>query len=201
MIPSGEFALPVELTAVTQGFGHMTTPHSLAMVEVGEGPGYPQGAIVTARRQLRRLRRLTEQRAGFRVHADDFIQALDWTIGVGPHASQTQGLIASSLDLASVRHPGANLGAAFGRRRHDQFSRADRRHLDLHVDPVKQRARDAGLVFFGAVLPPAAGEAGLTGMTAAAGVHRGDQLDARRIGNAVIGPGDGNLSGLERLAK
>ena len=36
-------------------------------------------------------------------------------------------------------------------------------------------------------------------MAAAARVHGGDELDARRIGDAVIGAGDDGLAGLERL--
>jgi hypothetical protein len=38
-------------------------------------------------------------------------------------------------------------------------------------------------------------------MAAAAGIHRRDQHEARRIGDAVVGAGDQNLAGLERLAE
>ena len=43
--------------------------------------------------------------------------------------------------------------------------------------------------------------AGLAGHAAAAGIHRGDQLEARREGDAVVGAGDHRLAALERLAE
>ena len=48
---------------------------------------------------------------------------------------------------------------------------------------------------------PAAGEARLGRLAAAARVHGGDELEARRIGDAVVGAGDHDLAGLERLAQ
>jgi hypothetical protein len=43
--------------------------------------------------------------------------------------------------------------------------------------------------------------AGRARVPAAARIHRGDQLDARRVGDAVIGPGDDRFAGLEAAPK
>src|ERR1700716_134571 len=45
-----------------------------------------------------------------------------------------------------------------------------------------------------------AAEAGLARAAAASGIHGGDQHEARRIGDAMIGARDRDLAGLERLA-
>jgi len=42
--------------------------------------------------------------------------------------------------------------------------------------------------------------AGFARMSASAGVHGGHELDARGIGDAVIGPRDDGFPGLKRLA-
>jgi hypothetical protein len=47
----------------------------------------------------------------------------------------------------------------------------------------------------------AAGEAGLKGIAAAAGIHRRNQHEARRVGDAMIGAGDRDRAILERLAQ
>jgi len=70
-------------------------------------------------------------------------------------------------------------------------SAGHRRHIDPEIDAVHQRTRDAHLVIRGAAVEPAAlaGIAGLIGMAAAAGIHRRDQHEAGRIGDAVVGAG------------
>ena len=60
---------------------------------------------------------------------------------------------------------------------------------------------DARLVLVAAGGSPLAGVAGLAGVAAAAGVHGRHQLDARGVGDAVVGPGDDGLAGLQRLAQ
>jgi len=79
----------------------------------------------------------------------------------------------------------------------------DRRHLDVQVDAVDERTRQPPLILGGAarVRAALAGEARLAGAAAAAGVHGGDQHETRGIGHAMVGPGDGDLPDLERLAQ
>ena len=73
----------------------------------------------------------------------------------------------------------------------------------MQVDAVEQRAGQPRLIFGGAarVRPAPAGKARIAGAAAAARVHRGDQHEARRIGDAVIGARDRDLAGLQRLAQ
>jgi hypothetical protein len=63
------------------------------------------------------------------------------------------------------------------------------RHLNLQVDAVEQRARDARLVVVGAA------------RAALARIHGGDQLDARGVGDAVVGARDHGRARLQRLAQ
>ena len=57
------------------------------------------------------------------------------------------------------------------------------------------------LVVGGAGVAAPAGMARRAGQAAFAGVHRGDQLEPRREGDAGIGAGDHRLAALERLAQ
>ena len=57
------------------------------------------------------------------------------------------------------------------------------------------------LVALDATAALAAGKARLSGAAAAARIHCGDELNARWVGDAVIGARDHRLAGLERLAQ
>ena len=103
--------------------------------------------------------------------------------------------------VARARHARGDRGARLGRAGPDQVARRHRRHLDAEVDAVEQRAGDARLVVGCAARAARAAVARLAGHAAAARVHRRDQLDARRIGDAVVGARDHAFAGLERLAQ
>jgi len=77
------------------------------------------------------------------------------------------------------------------------------RHLDVQVDAVNERAGNARLVIGRAtrIDAAAAGVAGLAGVPAAARIHRRDQHEARRVGHAMVGARNRNLTSLERLAQ
>jgi hypothetical protein len=100
---------------------------------------------------------------------------------------QAQRGIALGLDVAGAGHAGGDLAAAFRRRRQDEVGGGDSRHLDMQVDAVEQRTGQAALIFGGAarIRPAFAGKAGIAGTAAAAGVHGGDQHEARRIGDVM----------------
>ena len=85
-----------------------------------------------------------------------------------------------------------------GRVRSEAFTA---RHFDLDIHPVEQRPRNARLVVGGAARALAAGVARLSRHAASARVHRGDQLEARRIGDVVIGARHHGLARLQRLAQ
>ena len=73
----------------------------------------------------------------------------------------------------------------------------------MQVDAVEQRAGNPRLIIGGAarIGAAAAGKAGLVGAAAAARIHRRDQHEARRIGDAVIGARDRDFAGFQRLAQ
>ena len=98
--------------------------------------------------------------------------------------------------------PLGDLAAAFGWRRQDEIGGRDDRHLDMQVDPIHQRAGQPRLIVGGAaqvrpalqVKPaPTRGRSGK--------IHRGDQHEARRIGDAVVRARDRDLAELQRLAQ
>jgi hypothetical protein len=69
------------------------------------------------------------------------------------------------------------------------------------IDAVEQRAGDARLIVGLAAHRRGRSDSPAAGHAAAARVHRRDQLEARRIGDAVIGAGDDAFAGFERLAQ
>ena len=114
---------------------------------------------------------------------------------------QSDRRVARRLPLAGERHAFGDLAASFGRRRQDEIGRGHRRHLDVQVDAVDQRAGNAPLVVGGAagIGGAAAGIAGVVGVAAAAGIHRRHQHEARRVSDPMIGARDRDLAGLQRL--
>src|SRR5215204_6512644 len=88
---------------------------------------------------------------------------------------------AATLVLSGLKNDSSTscLGRAFDRRRQHHVGGGDRRHLDDEVDAVEERPREAGLVLRHAALVrlPAAGEARLGRLAAAARVHGGDELE------------------------
>ena len=81
--------------------------------------------------------------------------------------------VAFALHVAGACHPRRHLPAAFGRRRQDEIGGGHRRHFDVQVDPVQQRAGQPRLIFGGTagIRTAAAGEAGIIRAPATAGIH------------------------------
>ena len=116
-----------------------------------------------------------------------------------------QGLVGQTLASrgASARRDAArpHAGGAFARRRRQQFVGGQLRHLDVQVDTVQQRARQAALVARHLVGRAAAGRLALAQVAARAGVHRGDELKARRKVGPARRAADGDAPALQRLAQ
>ncbi len=84
---------------------------------------------------------------------------------------------ALALDGAGGGDPLGDRARRLRRGGQDQVGGRDRRHVDADVDAVEQRPGDARLIIVDAARAAPADVAGLAGHAAAAGVHRGDQLD------------------------
>ena len=174
-------------------------------VEVGERACNAQHTMIAPRGEPHRIGRVTDQRErrGVELHHLVEQRALRGRVGAHVRARRECCVALSGLHRPRARHAGRDLAAALGGRRQDQVGGADRRHLDVQVDAVEQRAGEPRLILAGAArqLAAMAGEAGLARAAAAARVHGGDQHEARRIGDAVVGARDRDLAALERLAQ
>ena len=76
-------------------------------------------------------------------------------------------------------------------------------HVDDEIEAIEERAGKAAEILRHAALVgrALAGVARLVGRAAAAGVHRRDQLEPRRIDDAMVGARDRHFAGLDRLAQ
>ena len=78
-----------------------------------------------------------------------------------------------------------------------EFRMGDGGDLDLHVDAVKERAREFVLVAGDLVWCAAASAFGVSEVAAGAGVHGSDELEACGVLGALGGSDDGDLTGFE----
>src|SRR5689334_12617565 len=99
-----------------------------------------------ARGQMQRVRGLFEQLEARLVRFGDLIEQSAAGIRVGPHRLDTQR--AETLELPPARRddPSSYVGAALPRCGQRKIGSGHRRHLDLYVDAVEQRARNPRLV-------------------------------------------------------
>jgi hypothetical protein len=72
--------------------------------------------------------------------------------------------------------------------------------LDMQVNPVKQRARYFGLIIRSATRCPATGKRRVAQISAAAGVHRGNQLHIGRKRHMAVGTRNTDFAGFKRLS-
>src|SRR5579883_875176 len=181
----------------------MDATHALAPVEIGEGARHAQHAMIAARRELEPLRRLMEQRAALGVGGRDLFEKLTvrFRIAVDATLGRRELGIARVLPRTRLSHPFRDRGRVLGRRRQRKIRWRHCRHVHMEVDAVEERPRDAGLVIEGAFGRPPAGKRGIVEMAAAAGIHRGDELEARGIGDMMVGAGHGGPPRLDRLAQ
>jgi hypothetical protein len=116
------------------------------------------------------------------------------------HASGSAG-IAGCLPGPRGGDTGSDLCAAFSRWRQCEIGGRKRRHLDMQIDTIEQWPGELALVIGRTARGAGAGEAGISQMPAAARVHGGDQLHARRIGDVGGGARHLHLAGFQRLAQ
>ena len=159
--------------------------------------------MVSARREPHRIGGIAQEGQARSLGLRHLFEGRAVRGGIGAHVRQSERRVARGLDVARPGDARGDLGTAFGRRRQDQVGGAHRRDFDVQIDAVHQRSGNARLVVRGAarVGPAVAGEPRLVGASAAAGIHGGDQHQARRIGHAVIGARDQHFAGLDRLAQ
>ena len=176
----------------------MGARHALAAGQIGDGARHAQHAGIAARRQPERVGGLRQQALAVGIRCGVGLQGL--AIGFGVAADGGAG-IARSLPGPCGGDAGGDLRAGLGRRRQREIGGRQRRHLDVQIDAVEQRPRQFALIFAGAARGAGAGQARIAQVAAAAGVHGGDQLHARRIGDMGGGARHLHLAGFQRLAQ
>src|SRR6185437_12559728 len=117
---------------------------------------------------------LAQQREARGIGACDIFKHWTADLRVGAYIVQTEGGVTPGLYISRTRDARGDIAAAFGRSRQDQVGCRHGRYLDMQVDAVKQRARQAALIFRRASVAGAAlaGKARVARATATAGIHR-----------------------------
>ena len=130
---------------VLDSLGEMRHVQPIGAFQIGDGPGYFEDAVVGSRREPLLLHGPLQEALGVRAQ---------FAIGAnlpGGHLRIRKNLFSVSTEPLALpfpcRHyPVANLGGAFPRRSAAQLLVMDRRHLDVNVDTVEQRAGDFGYI-------------------------------------------------------
>ncbi len=107
----------------------------------------------------------------------------------------------SSLHLPCARNPLRDGGAAFAAIRIDKIGGGNGRDVDPDVDAIEKRTRNARLIFRQAARTTRTLMPRLSGHATAAGIHRGDELNACRIRNAMIGARNHAFARFQRLTQ
>ena len=110
--------------------------------EVGDGAAHLQDAVVGARRQAQTAHRRFEHPLALGVHAAVLADEPRRHLRVREDAVARKPF---ALPLSRTQHPRANLGRplGLGRRRARKLLELHGRHVDVDVDAVEERPRDA----------------------------------------------------------
>ena len=119
-------------------------------------------------------------------------------IGIGEHVRPATPLIAVGLDGSRSGDPCRYFCRPLAWRWQNEIGGRHRRKIDAQVDAVHQWAGNPGLIVRRAVRALSAGLTGFAGVPASTRVHCRDQLKARGIADAVVGPRDHCFAGLKR---
>ena len=128
---------PVKRTIVDR-FKNMVGGDLLRSVQIGDGAGHPQNAVVGPRTQTELVDRMTQMRFRLRLDGAEAGKIRRFHPGVAADSrSAGKPLL---LPLSRPDHPGADLRTGFARRRMEQFVVRQRRHFHMKIDPVQQRS-------------------------------------------------------------
>ena len=176
----------------------MRGAHLGAAVEVGDGAGHLEDAVVGARAHVHALDGVLELPQAFGIGLGPLVNHAGRHLGVAVHAGG--GAEALRLQLAGLHHAGA-----YGRRGLAGLLRGqlvDRHglHLDLQVDAVEQRARYLGQVLLALVGCAYARLLGVAVVAAGAGVHAGHEHKRGWVLDGILGPRDVDEAVFQGLA-
>ena len=182
-----------------QRFGKVRGVQLLAAVQVGDRARHAQNTVVGAGAVAKALKCGTQNffRAG--RHAAVTAQGRTGQLRIAAHTGQV--LAARLLHLARGSDAGADGGAALSPGLGGQGFILHRHGLDMQVDAVQQRARDAAPVLLDRAGRTGTLPRGVAQIAALAGVHGGGQHKAAGVARAAVYPADRNNAILQRLAQ
>ena len=119
----------------------------LGAVEIGEGAGDAEHAVISARRELEALGGIEKKFLPLGIGRRDLIEELAVGLGVGADAA-LRGECCEALHLTRARLGDArgDIGAPLRRRRQGEIGGFHGGHVDMEVDAVEERAGDLRLV-------------------------------------------------------
>lgn len=180
--------------AVLQCLGQVLAGNGRGAVEIGEGAGDLDDAVCGAQRQAEAFAGVFQPATVLHHQRAVATQALEVEKRVG-------AALAIELALAGLGHgfrgAGTVLATGLGVVQGGGFAGDG----EVQVDAVEQRAGELGAVALDLFRGATARVGDVTQVATGAGVHGGDQLEARREAHPVVGPGDDDLSVLQGLAQ
>ena len=185
--------------AEAKRFSEVKPSDVLAAVKIGKGAGDLEHSVIPAGGEPHRLGGVAQQTQCCGIGLSDLVQLSRRTLRIGDDFRRAWGQEALPLEIAGRSHSLGDGTTGFRRTRLDQVDYGDCWHLQPDVDPVKKRSGKPRLIVGSATGASGAAMARFTGEAAATGVHRGHQLEPGRVGDAIIGEGDSDLAGFERL--
>ena len=134
--------LPIQ-TPVLDRLGEVLLADMLATLKIGDGPGHLEDAGEGAGREAEPVGDQFQHPVAGGVQLTVLPEVAGVHLGVAVDLRPLEPL---HLDIAGELHPMADLRGAFGLAPDGQVAVADRRHLDVDVNPVQERAGDAGTI-------------------------------------------------------
>lgn len=164
--------------------------------QVGDGARELEDAVVGPRREPQPLDRQLHEPLSFRVGLAVARDERDPHVSVGVNAGD-------SGEARALHSPGgfdslADLNRRFSLRFFCEFFPGKSRHLDVDVDAVEERTRDARAVALDQLGGAGARFRGVSQVAAGAGIHRRRQHEPGGEGKAGLGPADDDLPFLKR---
>ena len=185
--------------AVRDGFADVAGEDVGAGMEVGDGAGYAEDAVVGAGRHVVAVHGGAEKAHGIVIEGTVLAQHLTGHLGVAVDAGDV--FEAFGLDGAGGDDTLADGGGGLAGRTLAELVERYGLYLALYIDAVEQRAGDAVFVLGHGAGRARAG-AGRVGIIAAwTGVHRGHEHEAGGVFDGVFCSRHQNFSVLERLSQ
>lgn len=140
------------------GFADVAARDRAGAVEVGDGAGDAKDPVIASGGEVQALGRAQQKLAALVVEHGDAIQKFAFGFGVGAYPGCRQLGETLRLDVSRAGNPLGNHRPLFAGRGLGHLLRGKRRHVDMEIDAVEHRARNAALIVPAAARRLRAGE-------------------------------------------